>query len=215
MRVIILANGELPHPERLLKTLGAEDVLLAADGGARHCLRLGLAPQRVIGDFDSLNAAEIQHLQALGAQLERHPRRKDETDLELTLLRAREYHPEVVLVFAALGGRWDMTLANLLLAAHPELSNIDIRFVDGQQEIRLLRADQRMTINGDPGDTVSLIPVGGDARGITTEGLEYPLTGGTLTFGAARGVSNQLTAPQAHVQLEEGLLLVIHLTADS
>ncbi len=214
MRVIVCANGELPNPRKLLETIGAKDVLLAADGGARHYLQLGLTPRYVIGDFDSLSEVEIQQLQAMGVQLERHPRRKDETDLELTLLRARDFQPDAVLVFGALGGRWDMTLANLLLAAHPALVQVDIRFMDGQQEIRLLRGGQTAAINGNPGDTLSLIPLGGDAGGITTQGLEYALADGVLTFGTARGVSNVLTGAQASVELGEGMLLMVHVTDD-
>ncbi len=92
------------------------------------------------------------------------------------------------------------------------LPAVHIRLLDGSQEVFLLRCGESAEVTGSPGDTVSLIPLGGDAQGVTTSGLEYPLTGETLAFGATRGVSNVLLGESATVHLESGLLLcvVIH-----
>ena len=70
-------------------------------------------------------------------------------------------------------------------------------------------------IKGRVGDTVSLLPIGGDVTGITTEGLEYPLQRSALKFGATLGISNVLTAPVARVQVESGLLLCVHISNHS
>ncbi|MBU1660849.1 MAG: thiamine diphosphokinase, partial [Chloroflexi bacterium] len=209
MRTLIFANGVLDH---LPIEIQPDDFIIAADGGARHCLALGLIPAMVVGDFDSLTADELTSLEAAGAELIRHPARKDETDLELALLQAIELGASEVVILGALGARWDMTLANLLLLAHPNLRHPHIRVLAGHQEITLLRAGETVELRGQPGDTVSLIPLRGDARGITTEGLEYPLDRGGLKFGATRGISNVLLRQRASVTLEDGLLLcvVIH-----
>jgi len=205
LRAVIFANGQLSNPE-LVHTFPG-DFIIAADGGHRHCLRAGLTPQAVIGDFDSLDQASQDQLKALGVPVIRHPRRKDFTDLELALQYAVEQGADEIIVYAALGLRWDMTLANLLLPAAGNLSAARIWLLDGQQEITLLRAGQTVTITGRPGDTVSLIPVGGDAHGITTKGLEYPLNNETLFFGATRGVSNVLLSSSAQVQISAGMLI--------
>lgn len=212
MRAVIFANGILNDPGQALAALRAGDVLIAADGGARHCQSLGLNPAVVIGDFDSLAPDELARLEAGGAQLMRYPARKDFTDLELALQHAASLPTDEILVFGALGARWDQTLANLLLPAAPGLEGVHIRLLDGPQEIALLRAGERRTFHGQAGDTVSLVPLGGHATGITTTGLEYPLTDGALYFGATRGISNVMLGEQATVQLAEGLLLctVIH-----
>ena len=76
-----------------------------------------------------------------------------------------------------LGARWDQTLANLLLPASEVFSGVHIRLLDGLQEVFLLRAGESAEVTGSPGDTVSLIPLGGDAQGVTTDGLEYPSHG--------------------------------------
>jgi thiamine pyrophosphokinase len=151
-----------------------------------------------------------RRLEATGCQLIAHPAHKDETDLELALRYAVDQGATEVLVFGALGGRLDQTLANVLLLALPELRGVRVKIVGPELEVLLVR-DQE-TIEGRPGDTVTLLPIGGDVTGITTEGLEYPLRDGTLYFGPARGVSNALTAPTAHLRVKTGLLLVVHIT---
>ena len=100
-------------------------------------------------------------------------------------------------------------MANLLLPAGKALAKVRIRLLDGHQEIRLLRAGERLIITGQLGDTVSLIPLAGDACGVATEGLEYPLMDENLVFGATRGISNVLQEQSASVSLREGLLLIV------
>jgi thiamine pyrophosphokinase len=208
---VIFANGQLNG----LARLQPDDLIIAADGGAQHCLKLGIRPQVVIGDFDSVSVDELETLRLQGTEIIAYPARKDYTDLELALLEAQQRGAEQVLLVAALGRRWDQSLANLLLpAAFPGLR---ISLVDGPQEISFIRPGERLEITGQAGDVVSLIPIGGDAEGITTHGLEYPLRAETLHLGSTRGISNVLLpqapgAGKASVTLEAGLLLcaVIH-----
>jgi thiamine pyrophosphokinase len=190
-----------------------DDVCIAADGGALHTLALGLTPDVVIGDFDSIEAGELERLETSGAKIVRYPTRKDYTDLELALLHARDKGAKRILVLAALGNRWDQTLANLLMPASDSFSKVDIRLLDGPQEIFLVRTGQSVRVRGQPGDTLSLIPLYGDAHGITTRGLEYPLHEEGLYFGSTRGISNVLSANEAEITLQEGLLVgvLIHV----
>jgi thiamine pyrophosphokinase len=208
-RAIIFANGELPELETIRRLLQPDDLLIAADGGARHCRALGLTPQWVIGDFDSLSAEELGALEQAGATLLRHPRDKDETDLELALLEAAARGAASVLVLGAFGGRLDMTLANVLLLTHPKLADVHVELRHGPQTAWLVRPPGGV-VSGEPGDTVSLLPLDGDVFGVVTHGLRYPLRGETLVTGPARGVSNTLTESPARLELTAGLLLVIH-----
>ncbi len=212
MRAVIFANGLLSGLPAIEAAIQKDDLLIAADGGAIHCLNFGLTPRFVVGDFDSLSTETVQTLERLGAKLVVYPVRKDFTDLELALQLAHSQGAEVAVVLGALGNRWDMTLANLLLPAYEAFSALTIRLVDGNQEISLVRAGKTGSFYGEPGDIVSLIPLGGAASGITTNGLEYPLEHGTLEFGSSRGVSNVLIGQQATVELEMGMLLsvIIH-----
>jgi len=210
MRTIIFANGEFHHAERARELLPSADLVIAADGGTRHALAAGVTPHVVIGDLDSIAPDERARVEAAGARVIRHSPRKDETDLELALLHAARQGATEIVILAALGGRLDQTIANLLLLALPELDGLDVRVVEGAQTAFLIRAGgDGATIEGQPGDTVSLIPLGGDAVDVTAEGLEWPLHGDTLHFGPARGVSNVLAANRARVHLGHGLLLCI------
>ncbi len=207
MRAIIFANGEFPDPRAASALIRPGDLVIAADGGTRHALAAGVTPDVIIGDLDSLPAETLSELKAAGVQIVRFSPRKDETDLELALLHAAREGATEIVVLDALGGRLDQTIANVLLLALPELEGIDTRIVGGAEEAFLVRDEA--TIEGRPGDTVSLIPLGGDTEGVTTTGLEWPLDEDTLRFGPARGVSNVLTREQAHVRVRRGSLLCV------
>ncbi|HTP11639.1 MAG TPA: thiamine diphosphokinase, partial [Anaerolineae bacterium] len=103
---------------------------------------------------------------------------------------------------------WDQSLANLLLLTLPELAQIPTRIVDHQLSIQLIR--DRAEITGQVGDTLSLIALKGDARGVTIEGCEYPLHEATLPFGATLGVSNVLTQNTAKITVKQGQILALH-----
>jgi thiamine pyrophosphokinase len=206
LRAIIFANGELTPPISIIQ----DDVIIAANGGAHHCLEHHIDPLYVIGDLDSLSSEEVNQLQSKGAKVIRYPVKKDFTDLELALQHALELNTDEILIYGALGRRWDQTLANLLLAsAYPQA---EIRLVDGNQEFYYVQSGETRKIPGQPGDTVSLVPLTERVEGITTNKLEYPLSGETLHFGSTRGVSNIMQEDQASVQVRNGLLLcvVIH-----
>jgi thiamine pyrophosphokinase len=209
LRAVIFANGELNYPQQTLKWIYEDDLLIAADGGSRHCLALGVIPDILIGDFDSLEPEQLADFESEGSQVYQHPARKDFTDLELALRYACEQGVDDILVFGALGARWDQTLANLLLPAHPDLASARISLIDGFQEIRLVRPAETLFVQGLPGDTVSLIPLNANADGVSTRGLEYPLLDEILAFGATRGVSNVLVGNAAEISLQAGLLLCI------
>ena len=209
MRAIIIANGEFNGQIEISPT----DLVIAANGGARHCLDHNIAPKIVIGDLDSLEPEDITRLVALGAELIKFPARKDFTDLELALRYAQEQGADEVIIQAGLGARWDQTIANLLL---PILfAPLKVRLFDSNQEISFVHAGETLHLQGEPGDTVSLIPIAGLAQGISTQGLEYPLVDESLVFGSSRGVSNVLLDDQAVVSLTKGILIcvIIHKPA--
>lgn len=209
-RAVIFANGERANLSVLRAWLRPDDMLIAADGGLRFLRALGAAPRLVIGDLDSLDGGEIERLRRQGIDVRRHPQQKDETDLELAIEAALEFEPQEVWVAAALGGRLDMTLANIALLLLPELSGITAGLEDGYDTVFLIRPGQPGAVRGRPGDRLSLLPWGGPARGVRTQGLEYPLHGETLLPERSRGISNRLLGEQAQISLEDGLLLCIH-----
>ena len=210
-RAIILANGCIQDADTLITRLqpwkGA--LVIAADGGFQHAEKLGLEISIVIGDLDSLDEAASMALKATNTEIVRVAAEKDETDLELALLHAAEIGVRDIVVLGAFGDRIDMSLSNLLLLSHPSFLSVHIEYWNGRQTAWLIRppGDE---IHGQSGDSLSLIPLEGDAEGITTHELYYPLNDEKLAFGPARGISNVLTASVAHVELASGTLIAVH-----
>ncbi len=204
--ILLFANGEPPSAQEVARWHGADDLIVAADGGTRHALALGLTPHHVIGDLDSLPPQVRARLEAAGTRFHPHPPEKDETDLELALRWAAAQGADRIVVLGMWGGRPDQAVANLLLLALPALRGREVIAVADGWAVRCLRGGERLRLQGRPGATLSLLPLGGDALGVRTEGLRYPLRGETLHFGKARGVSNLFIAGEATVELESGLL---------
>ena len=212
MRVVIFANGLMDDPAADVRAWTRPvDHFVAADGGARHAMAAGIRLHHVIGDMDSLDQGLRRRLEEMGAEFHVAPVAKDETDLELALLwAAAQPHVHEIVVLGAFGGRPDQALANLLLLAIPELAPRHVLMIDGRWSVRMIRGGERVTFRGAPGDCLSLIPLGGPARGVTTEHLAFALAAETLAFGPARGVSNRFEAETATVTVQEGLLWCFH-----
>jgi thiamine pyrophosphokinase len=197
------------------------DTVIAADLGARHARAWGWPVHLLIGDLDSLDGAEVERLRDAGVPVETAPVAKDETDLELALERALAADPASIVIAASLGGRIDHLLANVLLLMRQDLRGRDIVLADGPETVRVLRGLEQeeqvaaLEIHGTPGDLVSLLPLGGDVAGVSTDGLLYPLDAETLYAGSGRGVSNVLLDSVARVMLRRGLLLVTHTQQDA
>lgn len=207
MQIVIVAHAPALDARPYAEMLRAANCRIAADGGALPLLAAQILPEIVIGDLDSLDLVSQAALVARGVELRRFPREKDETDFELALLLAASMGADTIDVLGALGGRWDHTLANVWLLAHPALQGRRVRLLDGNQTLFLVR--EQATIDGRHGDTISLIPLTPEVRGITTSGLRYPLDNATLYASEARGVSNVLLAPPANVTIIHGLLIVV------
>ncbi len=188
-------------------------MLIAADSGAATALRLGYIPAYIVGDFDSLDTQLVEQARASGSHIISAAVEKDETDTELAVQLAIEQGATQITLLGALGGeRFDHAMANVLLLAG--FDTVPIQIIDGLSTCWLLRGPGHTAIDGQIGDLLSLFPLAGDATGIRTQGLYYPLHGETLRFGKPRGVSNELTAEQAEVALENGFLLVIHTSVN-
>jgi thiamine pyrophosphokinase len=211
-RALIFANGD-PYPGEMVRRILADagDAhIIAADGGARMARFYGYTPHVILGDMDSLSSSDLTFFEQAGAALERFPAEKAETDLELALQYAARKGITWLRIIGAVGNRFDQTIANVHLLTLPELVNVDAGMVSGGQAIYVLRPGLH-TFHGQPGDTISLIPLSASVADIETKDLKYPLNKETLYFGPARGVSNVLdTADTGQVSFPSGMLLAVH-----
>ncbi|MFL7867711.1 MAG: thiamine diphosphokinase [Anaerolineales bacterium] len=206
-RVVIFANGQLPDLEAARALLRANDYIVAADGGANHLMEMGILPEIVIGDLDSVDEDTLFELTNAEVKIEQYPEDKDETDIELALRYAVDLRPSAILIVGALGGRLDQTLTNLSLLTDPTLPGIDIRLDDGVEQVFFCR--KQADIHGRSGDIVSLIPWHATVEGVTTEGLQWPLYSETLYPDKSRGVSNVMLTDEASIHIRSGLLLIV------
>ena len=222
---LILADGDPPDRAALDVAWpgwsNGIDLIVAADGGIRHAAGLGLGTVDLwVGDGDSLPAGGIAELRRSGIPMELAAADKDESDTELAVLAAVARGATRLTIVGVFGGpRLDHSLANVLLLGHPRLADqLTVLLAPGAR-IRLLRAPgpdgARVSIElaGHKGDLVSLLPLAGTVRGVTTGGLKYPLVDEPLELGPARGLSNVRLETTATVSLESGLLLVVETPA--
>jgi thiamine pyrophosphokinase len=205
-RAVLLANGTLDDLEYARSLLRADDLIIVANGGTRHAWSLQVVPHLLIGDSDSLPDTLHQWLEANQVPRHDHPRDKDATDLELALHHAVACGIASLLFLGVTGGRMDHTLANLSLLAQASAAGVQAEIVVGREHLHLIY--QAFQINDAIGQIVSLLPWGGDAKGVTTEGFVWDLHHETLLFGTARGISNVVREARARVSIEEGMLLL-------
>ncbi len=203
---IVLAGGE-PAPPSLADHLPSDAFVIGADAGLEQAPALGLTVHLAVGDFDSVDPAALDAAVAAGAAVERHPPDKDQTDLELALVAARDRGARRVVVVGGGGGRLDHLLANALVLASPAFAGLRIEAHLGSAMV--VPVHRTTCLRGRVGDIVTLLAVGGPARGVRTTGLRYALHGEDLEPGSTRGVSNELVATEAHVSVAAGALLAV------
>jgi thiamine pyrophosphokinase len=186
---------------------GAGTTVIAADSGLEAALAHGLDVAAVVGDMDSVDPAALAAAADAGIPLERHPEAKDATDLDLALDAALARRPRRIVVVTGTGDRLDHTVSLAQLLASPRTAGVDVEAWIGDAHLSVIR--DLTVLRGEPGDLVSLVPLHGPALGVVTEGLLYPLRDEDLAVGSTRGVSNELTAPEASVRLRSGVLVAV------
>ena len=185
----------------LVLPLGQEDLVIAADGGLRHTEKLGIVPDVVLGDFDSLGFMPD------GANV--FPVEKDDTDAMLAVRRGLSMGYREFLLYGSLDGpRLDHTVANF-----QTLQFLSDRgafgCLVGLTTMAAVVKNGTLSFPAGADGTVSVFCMGPDAHGVTLQGLYYPLENGTLTAGFPLGVSNHFTGEAARIRVEDGSLLVL------
>jgi thiamine pyrophosphokinase len=192
-----------------LGQLGSDHVVIAADSGLEGAGLLGLPVDLVVGDMDSVDMAALDAAVAAGARVDRHPEAKDATDLDLALDAALAHRPTRLVVVTGQGDRFDHAMAVALSLASPRYAGVAVEAWIGPAHLWVVRHRYQAVLRGSPGDLVTLLPVHGPVRGVTTSGLLYGLDGGDLEPGTTRGVSNEMAGETATVRVASGVLLAI------
>jgi thiamine pyrophosphokinase len=207
---VIFANGIIVDHQSVRSQLKANDLLIAADGGTEHCKVIGVRPDIVIGDMDSISPQLMEEFQRYKTKFIHYEKDKDQTDLELALSYAYQNSVDEVVFYGIFGGRLDLSLANILLLARDDWKSISIVVVNGPDTAFFLRDNDSISIIGNPQDIISLIPLSEEVEGVTTKGLRWQLMETVLFQGNTRSVSNELTSSSAHIRIKKGKLLIVH-----
>lgn len=189
--------------------LPTPDRVVCADAGVSLAVDLGLHVDVVVGDLDSVPSEHLRLVRDQGAVVEEHAADKDATDLALALRRARADldDGDLVVVLGGAGGRLDHALANVHALADPALGEVPVRARLGRADLIVVRGTVELPVP--VGATVTLLPSGGPATGVTTAGLRYPLDAETLPAWTTRGVSNVVDESPITVTVDDGCVLVV------
>ncbi len=191
-RAVLFINGDLAQIPQL--SIKKSDFLIGVDGGTRLARRLGLKPNLIVGDFDSLaRPAKGQVVFKKSQEL---------TDTEFALDYCVKHGFKDVVLVGVLGRRLDHLLATIFLGYR-----FNLTIIEGNQTFYFVSS--RIVFEGRAGDLVSLIPLF-NCSGVITKGLKWRLKSETLKVGESRGVSNIMVRKKASVSLEKGRLLIIH-----
>ncbi len=207
--VIVVAHGPLGPRDRYRPWLAPGARVVAADGGAHNALALGLQPDWVVGDLDSLSAVAGTRLLEAGVPFRQLPRAKDWTDLEVALEVALSLAPSRLVLVAGLGGRLDHTLTNLQFLPGLARRGLDPVALGPAGIVRVAVAGRPVGVEARHGRLVSLVPLTGRVTGVRATGFRWPLEGASLAWGRSLGVSNELVAAGGQVEVGRGALLVI------
>jgi thiamine pyrophosphokinase len=204
---LIFIGGDAPHP-RILDVLPRDAFVIAADSGWEHAVNSGFTPHVLIGDMDSISPAHLQQARDMNVHIIEHLADKDFTDTELALELAADHHHHSIHLVSGGGDRFDHLLA-LVHSLAPHAGDTSLTAHVGSSRLHIIQPGHGLMFGTTPGQTISLIPLGGAAKGVTTTGLKWNLTKDTLRPFASRGVSNIATDSTVTLAIRKGHLAVI------
>lgn len=209
MKCLIVTAGAPPGYELFATHVKDAELIICVDGAADTLVRHSVVPDVLIGDFDSAKSASIAYIESKGARLVRLPVHKNETDTEAAVDLALESGADDIVILGALGLRLDHALGNLGMLVKAERAGARCRIIDELHEITA--AQGKYELHGRPGQTVSILPLGGNIT-VTATNLEYPLERLLLRCDAARGISNVILSSPAALSIEGAYALIIKLS---
>ncbi|MBI9091591.1 MAG: thiamine diphosphokinase [Desulfobacterium sp.] len=206
MDCIIIASGTLKRHDYFTRLIQRADMVVCADGGARHLRRMNRVPHVAIGDFDSIDTQSRLFLEKHHVPIIKHPQDKDATDTELAAQWAMDNGATKLTFLGVTGTRLDHTLANILLLKSIGRTGTKCRIVDDNNEIYLVT--ESIELHGNPGDFLSLIPLTETVKGVTITGVDFPLDNAEIPMGSSLGISNRFSGTKAKISIRNGIAAV-------
>lgn len=210
MKSCIILNGEINNYKLIKSKINNEDYdyIICADGGANHTYKMDIIPDFIVGDLDSAKDNIINYYKNNNVKFKKFPCKKDETDTELCIYLSNILNCKEIHIIGALGGRLDHTLANINILSAIKKLGIKCKIISDKEEV-FIAINEEIEIEGTIGDIISVIPINGDAYGVTLENLEYPLNNYNMKFGTPLGISNVMLDNKCTIKVEKGSLIII------
>lgn len=206
MKCIIIANGDLEYTSDIYHLIKNAQLIISADGGAKHLRALNILPHVMMGDFDSISPEDKLFFKKKHVKIFTFPSKKNHTDSELCVSWALENNATDITLLGVTGSRMDHTLANIFLLKRLARLHIPGRIINKNNEIHIVT--DFIEIQGRPKDFLSIIPVTEKVTGVTLKGLEYPLKNATMEMGSSLGISNSFKGTTASVSIKKGVVIV-------
>jgi len=207
MEVTVVTNGYIGNVKILKSAIKNSDYIICADGAAKYLMNLDIYPHLLVGDLDSISDDALKWIEKSRINIEKFPVKKDMTDTELAIEFALQKSPNTITIVGAIGSRMDHSLGNIMLLYKIHKMGVKARIINEVNDITI--TDSTINIEGNVGQTISIIPIGGNVKGVTLEGLEYPLNNHNIDLGSSLGISNKLIKRNATISVKEGILLVV------
>lgn len=208
MKAVLFAGAAITDYSFCEKYLQNADWIICCDGGMHHAKALGITPNYIVGDFDSVRPEVLEEYRNMGISIRQFPTHKNETDMQLGMLLALELGATELVLIGGIGDRFDHTLANAHLLLYLLKKGVCGILVNEKNRVELI--DKEVTLYGKAGDLVSTIPLSMQVEGVTLEGLEYPLVDYDLALDDKLvAVSNVMTGTEAKVKIRKGYLFVM------
>lgn len=210
MKICIVLNGSVNDYNKTKQIIHKEnyDYIIGADGGCNHLYNMGILPNYVIGDLDSINKDLIKYYESKNIIFKKFPTHKDQTDAEICIHLAKTLNATEIHFIGALGGRIDHALSNIGLMYYVLEMGIEPKLLTSEEEVVIIHNDTKV-IKGKKGDTISILALKQDAIGVTLEKLEYPLNKARVSYLSPLGISNVMLEDECNITVEDGYLLVI------
>ncbi len=184
-------------------------MIIAADHGLNAADRLNIKLDFIVGDFDSVSEPILRKYQEISTPIKTFPTEKDKTDTQIAIELALMHNAGEIHIVGATGTRLDHVLANIHLLLLPMQLKIDTFLLDPYNKIYLKNKSFTIQKMNQFGEYISLLPFSDRVSGLTLTGFKYPLNHITYSTGSSLGISNEIKAEEAMVQISEGILVVI------
>lgn len=208
MKAVLFAGAEITDYAFCQPEIEQADCIICCDAGMQHTKALGITPDYIVGDFDSVAPEVLEEYRKTGISIRQFPTHKNETDMQLGMLLALELGATEMTLIGGIGSRFDHTLANAHLLLY--LLKKGVQAVLLNEKNRVVLIDKEIILHGKAGDLVSTIPLSLQVKGLTLEGLEYPLQNYDLALDDELvAVSNVMLGQTAKVCIADGYLFVI------